>query len=105
MRGWAVSYDDGEVISEWEFNKPFRYLPKQNNIKSVALFWSDDRYWIFPDKQYYFELKKMEIMIPSYTPEPAIVARSIGYYEGNKKITWTLNERTGEMLEPLIEEI
>jgi len=105
MRGWVVKYIDGEIISEWEFNQPFRFLPRQHEIQSVALFWNPKKYWVFSDKKHYFESKKGMFLMGVPSPEGGfIVSRSIGYYEGNKKVTWTVDESTGVLNEPEIQE-
>jgi hypothetical protein len=105
QRGWVVKYKDGEVISEWDFNESFRFLPRQQDIQAVALYW-DGKYWVFPDKRHYFETKRGCLMFGRPNPSGAfsIVSRSIGYWEENKKVTWTLDETTGELSEPQIEE-
>ena len=110
MRGWVVKYKDGEVISEWDFKESFRFLPRQQDIEAVALYWNDGKgnkkYWTFHNKKHYFESKRASMLFGAGNPQDTfhIISRSIGYWENGKKVTWTLNEITGQLSDPKIED-
>jgi hypothetical protein len=111
MRGWVVKYKNGEIIPEWDFDEDsFRFLPKQNEIESVALYWTDHRgqnpkHWVFSNKKHYFEFKTASMLFGSVDPSKTfhIVSRSVGYWENGKKVTWTLDEQSGQLSGPKVE--
>ena len=104
MRGWVVKYKNGKIIAEWEFSNVFRALPSQQDIESVALVWNINKKWIFSNKKHYFEFKTGSMLLGYGGGYSEIISRSIGYWEDQfTKVTWTLQESTGELLQPLIE--
>jgi hypothetical protein len=103
-RGWVVKYNDGNVVTEWEFQKPFSQLPNQNDIKAVAIVW-ENRHWVIPDKKHYFAQKSESILCGAgcgVLGGRQVESRSIGYWDFalNTRVKYTVNERTGEMSGP-----
>lgn len=91
-RGWQVELKDGTILEELdtEWNK----VPKIN-IKRLTLFY-DGRRWDLFDKEAYLQKKRGSI-VPGISDSFRVEARSVGYYEGNKKIWYTVDEDTGRM--------
>lgn len=91
-RGWEVELADGRIMkeSQVEWNK----VPK-NGIIRLTLHY-DGRRWDIHDKEAYVQ-KKRGSMIPGMPDSFRIESRSIGYYEGNKKVFYTVDEFTGRM--------
>lgn len=111
MRGWVVKYKDGTIISEWEFDKTFSYLPNQHEIEAVAMV-HDNRHWVIPNKKHYFSQKQVSILLglggPKHDSQGAggarLESRTIGYWEDGQKIKFTVKEATGEMRGPYVDE-
>ena len=90
-RGWEVQYTDGKIIKESQMN--WKDLPKVNIVRLTLHF--DGKRWDIHNKVAYVQKKRASI-------SPAgndfrVESRSIGYYEGNQKIWYTVNEFTGQM--------
>jgi hypothetical protein len=101
-RGWVVKYKDGTIIPEWVFQKPFSQLPSPGDIDTVALVF-EDRHWIIPEgKQHYFSQKGESVLFGTagFIGGRRVESRTLGYWEGGRKIKYTLNELTGEMRGP-----
>jgi len=91
-RGWEVKYFDGTVINEKQMD--WKEIPKVGIVQVSLLF--DGKRWDIYDKPAYVQKKRASI-IPG-TPESfTIESRSIGYYEGNEKVWYTVDEFTGQM--------
>ena len=90
-RGWVVTLNDGTVLKEWECS--WNEVPKKK-IKELALLF-EGRVWKFSDKEGYIQRKRGSVS-PGET-EPVIEARIIGYYDGNSKVEYVVDERTGSM--------
>ena len=92
FRGWAVEYDDGTIIKENQME--WKEIPKIN-MKRLTLHY-DGRRWDIVDKLAYVQ-KKRASMIPGVQESFQVESRSIGYYEENQKIWYTVEEATGKM--------
>jgi len=91
-RGWVVQYEDGRVIKETDMD--WKQIPKTGIVRLSLLF--DGKRWDIHDKPAYVQKKRASI-VPGAPDSFSIESRSIGYYEGNKKIWYTVNEFTGQM--------
>ena len=91
-RYWEVEYYDGKIINENQME--WKKVPKIN-IKRLTLHY-DGRQWNIADKVAYFQTKRAS-MVPGISDSFQVEARSIGYYEDNHKIMYTVNEHTGVM--------
>jgi hypothetical protein len=91
-RGWSVLYVDGTEINEnqMEWSK----IPKVG-IVELALHY-DNKKWQITNKLAYVQ-KKRASMVPGVQESFVIESRSIGYYEGNQKVWYTVDEFTGQM--------
>jgi hypothetical protein len=92
FRGWEVTLVNGTVIREGDME--WTEVPKQN-ISYLTLRY-DGRQWDINSKTEYYQ-KKQASVIPSMPGSFQIESRSIGYYEGNSKVLYTVNEHTGRM--------
>lgn len=91
-RGWAVEYADGNIITEKEMS--WKDIPKVNIIRLTLHY--DGRRWDIHNKVAYVQKKRCS-MVPGIKESFSIESRSIGYYEGNKKVMYTVDEFTGQM--------
>ena len=91
-RGWIVKYADGTVIKETDME--WKQIPKTGIVKLSLLF--DGKRWDIHDKPAYVQKKRASV-VPGVPESFSIESRSIGYYEGNKKVWYTVNESTGQM--------
>lgn len=91
-RYWEVEYTDGKVISEKEMH--WKDIPKVG-IERLTLYY-DGREWNIEGKNNYIQ-KKRASMVPGVPESFMVESRSIGYYEDNFKIWYTVNELTGKM--------
>lgn len=102
-KGWVVCYEDGRIITEYDQNgEEVRWasIPK-TGIKSLTLKWND-RHWTIPGPGPFIQFKRAWI-IPGMT-EGVIQYRCIGYWEGNDKVIYRVDENTGKMT-PIVESI
>ena len=90
-RGWLVELDDGKILSEE--NTEWKEVPKVK-IKKLSLLF-DGRRWDLFDKQAYF-IRTSASMVPGVQESFRVEKRTIGYYEGAEKVSYTVNEATGE---------
>lgn len=91
-RGWEVEYVDGSILREDQ--NEWRSIPKKN-IKRLTLHY-DGRRWDIEDKLAYTQ-KKQGSMIPGIAESFMVESRSIGYYENDCKVWYTVNEASGKM--------
>lgn len=91
-RGWEVEYSDGTTVNESQKN--WKDIPKIGIVRLTLHY--DGRRWDIHNKGAYLQ-KKRGSMIPARPETFRIDSRSIGYYEGNSKIWFTVNEHTGTM--------
>ncbi len=90
-RGWLVELENGQILSEE--NTEWKEVPKVK-IKKLSLLF-DGRRWDLFDKQAYF-IRNSASMVPGVQESFRIEKRTIGYYEGAEKVSYTVNEMTGE---------
>lgn len=91
-RYWEVEYSDGKIINENQME--WKAIPKTNIIRLTLRY--DGRQWDIHNKPAYVQKKRCS-MVPGQGESFRIEARSIGYYEDNKKIFYTVDEITGVM--------
>jgi hypothetical protein len=91
-RGWEVEYENGTIINEDQIE--WRKLPKNGIVRLTLRF--DGRKWDINNKIAYVQKKKASV-IPGVPESFRVESRSIGYYEGNKKVWYTVDEFTGHM--------
>jgi len=90
-RGWEVTLKDDTVLNE--DNTEWKDVPKVK-IKVLSLLY-DGRRWDLSDKQAYF-IRNKASMVPGIAESFKVERRCIGYYEGAKKIHYTVEEDTGK---------
>ena len=91
-RGWSVEYADGTKINENQME--WKKLPKVGIIRLTLHY--DGKCWDIHDKSAYVQKKRASV-VPGVAESFVIESRSIGYYEGNKKVWYTVDEFTGQM--------
>ena len=104
-RGWVVHYEDGTIITEYDIDgnaKDWRAIPKKG-IKSVSLKWHN-KHWTISGKDCYIQFKRAWVAPMAGNITPNIDYRCIGYWEGNDKVIYKVNEKTGQM-QMLVESI
>ena len=91
-RGWEAEYQDGTVINENQME--WKKIPKVGMVRVTLHF--DGRQWDLQNKIAYVQKKRASV-VPGVAESFMIESRSIGYYEGNKKVWYTVDEFTGQM--------
>lgn len=91
-RGWEVELQNGQVIQESQMS--WKKVPKKDIVRLTLKY--DGREWNLVNKEAYFQ-KKGGSMVPGVKESFAIEKRVIGYYEGVSKISYVVNEATGQM--------
>lgn len=91
-RGWEAEYADGTIINENQME--WKKIPKVGMVRVTLYF--DGRQWDIQNKIAYVQKKRASV-VPGIPDSFMIESRSIGYYEGNKKVWYTVNEFTGQM--------
>lgn len=97
-KGWIVQYEDGRIITEYKDGKQidWRTVPKVK-IKTLSLKWHN-RFWTLHGKEVYLQKKRGWIVpVAGVEMQPNIEYRFIGYWEGNNKVYYRVDERTGQM--------
>ena len=92
FRGWQVVYKDGSAVYEGQVTWK---SVKKNQIQRLILHY-DNRRWILEGKPAYLQRKRAS-MIPGRSDTIRVEKRSIGYYDGNSKVWYTVDEYTGVM--------
>lgn len=98
-KGWVVKYEDGSIITEYDRNgtqRDWRKIPKKG-IQSLSLKWYT-KHWTIQGKDIYLQ-KKRGWVVPQagVEQEPNVQYRYIGYWEGNSKVYYQVDELTGQM--------
>jgi hypothetical protein len=91
QRGWEVTLSDDTILNEEICS--WREV-KKNKIKKLSLIF-DGRRWDLTNKDSYF-IRNSASAIPGCSESFRVEHRCIGYYEGSKKIFYSINEHTGE---------
>lgn len=91
-RGWEAEYKNGIVIKETEME--WIKIPKVDMIRLTLRY--DGKQWDIHNKPAYVQ-KKRASMVPGVAESFVVESRSIGYYEGNQKVWYTVDEFTGQM--------
>lgn len=98
-KGWIVQYEDGTIITEFdrEGNETnWKKIPKKS-IKSVSLKWYN-KFWTITGKDNYLQKKRGWIIpVAGIDQHPNIEYRYVGYWEGNDKVYYRVDEVTGQM--------
>jgi len=91
-RGWEVELEDRTVINENQLD--WAKIPKNRIIRLTLRY--DGREWNLENGGPYLQ-KKRGSMIPFIPESFQVESRSIGYYDGNSKVWYTVKEATGKM--------
>lgn len=91
QRGWEVELFNNVILQEGELD--WKKVPK-NQIARLSLFY-DGRRWDLTAKEAYF-VKYRASVVPGIQNSFRIERRTIGYYEGAKKICYHVEEGSGK---------
>jgi hypothetical protein len=97
-KGWVVQYTDGRIITEYDRNgsqTEWRKIPKVG-IKCIHLKWNT-KHWTISGKESYLQKKRGWVSPQPGPQETNIQYRYIGYWEGNDKVYYQVDEITGQM--------
>lgn len=92
FRGWEVQLQDNTVLREGQVE--WREVPKKYIIR-LSLIYDQNRKWDLSGKEAYF-VKNRASMVPGIKESFRIERRTIGFYEGSKKICYNVDEHTGK---------
>lgn len=92
FKGWVAEYYNGNVITEEDMD--WGKIPK-TGISRLTL-WHSGRSWTIANKEAYFQKKRASVT-PGMLDSFQVESRTIGYYEGNSKVAYTVDEATGKM--------
>jgi len=92
FRGWEIEYSDGSTVNEEQLD--WKDASKQGMTR-LSLHY-DGREWNLCNKVEYYQKKRASV-VPGMPGSFKIETRSIGYYDGNDRILYTVNEDTGRM--------
>ena len=90
-RYWEVQLKDGTVLREGKTE--WKEVPKRDIIRLTLFF--DQRRWDLTGKESYF-VKYRASVVPGVPESFRIERRSIGFYEGAKKVCYHVEEATGK---------
>jgi hypothetical protein len=90
IRGWEVELFNGVILRESDLD--WKKVPK-NQISRLSLFY-DGRRWDLTGKEAYF-VKYRASIVPGIAESFRIERRTIGFYEGAKKICYHVDESSG----------
>ena len=90
-RYWELEYSDGRIITENQME--WGDAPKINIVRLTLHY--DGRCWNINNKPAYVQKKRGSVAPGG--GDFIVLSRSIGFYEGNKKIFYTVDEFTGQM--------
>jgi hypothetical protein len=92
FRGWEVEYQDGTVINEDQAE--WKEIPKVG-MRRLTLH-HDGKQWDMLNKPAYFQKKRASV-IPNIPGSFRVESRTIGFYEDQNKVLYTVDEVTGKM--------
>lgn len=90
-RYWEVELKDGTIMREGIVE--WKEVPKKAIVR-LSLFY-DGRRWDLTGKEAYF-IKNRASMVPGIKESFRMERRTIGFYEGAKKICYHVDEHTGK---------
>jgi len=90
-RYWEVELQDGTILKEGQVE--WREVPKRHIIRLSLIF--DQRRWDLTGKEAYF-IKNRASVVPGIPESFRIERRAIGFYEGATKVSYNVDENTGE---------
>ncbi len=90
-RYWEVELQDGTILNETKVE--WSQVPKKAIIR-LSLFF-DGRRWDLTGKEAYF-IKTRASVTPGVPESFRVERRSIGFYEGAKKVCYHVEESTGK---------
>jgi len=91
FRGWEVELANGTIIREGEIE--WGKVPKKAIIRLTLFF--DQRRWDLTGKEAYFVRTRASV-VPGIKESFRIERRTIGWYDGAKKICYNVDENTGK---------
>jgi len=91
FRGWQIKLANGTIISEGQME--WSKVPKKQIIRLSLIY--DQRRWDLTNKEAYF-VKNRASVVPGVPESFRIERRSIGFYEGAKKVCYNVEEATGK---------
>jgi len=94
-KGWFILYNDGTMVTEDDTDW---YDVDRSKILALGLKWYD-RFWTINGRTAYLQFKRGSVV---FSPDGSgsdiqCEERCIGYYEGENKVIFRVNERTGQM--------
>ena len=92
FRGWEVEMSSGKIIREGQME--WNEVPKKDIIRLTLRY--DGRQWDLTGNKIYYQ-KKHASVNPNIANSFRIESRSIGYYENDSKVLYTVDEHTGRM--------
>lgn len=99
QKGWVVQYEDGRILTEYDRDGVclnWRTVPKVG-IKSLSLKWYN-KHWTLYGKSIYLQKKRGWVVpVAGVDQEANIQYRYIGYWEGNNRVFYQVDESTGQM--------
>jgi len=98
FRGWEVQLKNKTIIREGQME--WSKVPKRQIIR-LSLFF-DGRVWHLTGKEAYF-IKNRASVTPGVPESFRIESRTIGFYEGAKKVCYTINENTNKFTMEVID--
>lgn len=90
-RGWEVELSNGVILQEKDLD--WNKVPKRQIVR-LSLFF-DGRRWDLTGKESYF-VKYRASVVPGIQDSFRVERRTIGWYEGAKKICYNVEEATGK---------
>jgi hypothetical protein len=91
--GWELELKSGKIMREGKVE--WKEVPKRD-ITRLSLFHYGGKRWDLSGKQAYFVRNTVSV-IPGISDSVRIEKRCIGYYEGNKKVCYIVDEFTGRL--------
>jgi hypothetical protein len=98
QKGWVVHYEDGTIITEYDSNGQeidWKKVPKVG-IKSLSIKWHG-KHWSIIGKDVYLQKKRGWVIPGTGMVAPEVEFRFIGYWEGNNRVFYRVDDATGEM--------
>lgn len=94
--GWFVVYNDGVLVTEEDIHWS---KVRRGDIKVLGIKWRD-RVWTISGKSAYLQFKRGSVPFSTsgVSHDVNCEERCIGYYEGNQKVVYRVNNRTGKMM-------